>query len=101
MFLGAIRFMFRTLLRFFYIMIAKETSWFDKVLVIGGLCYVFIKSDFFPYKYMGFVGSIDDLAVLLLLLLILWKDCTPSVNDKAEAVVQHFFGFKQNACSPQ
>jgi len=93
-----VRLLFRAVLRVLQVFISKDTSWFDKILLVGGLAYIIVKHDLLPFRNVGFVGALDELGVLLLMLLIIYKDITPDINLKVHGMMQRLFGYRKHSC---
>lgn len=99
LFLRCARFLVSQILRFFFIMTTKQTPILDKLLIIGGLLYVIDRVDLLPYRIFGFVGYLDDIAIIVLLFFIIKMDITPIIDEKTHKVIQHHFGFRKSACT--
>ncbi len=81
----------RPVLLMWYVMRSKETSRADKWAIFGSLAYLILPFDILDSKRLPFIGWIDEVTSLAVLIQKMAKSITPEMESRAEAQLDKWF----------
>lgn len=82
----------RWALKFYYVMQDGDLSTFEKALVYAGIIYIAVPGDLLPVRILGWIGLIDDAAVIAWICKRIGKSITPDIEKKVEETLDNWFG---------
>ena len=82
----------RPILSFYYVMQDAETTTLEKALIYGAVAYVVIPADLLPRKVLGFLGILDDVAVIAYVQKKVAGKITAAITNKVEDTLDSWFG---------
>lgn len=82
----------RWALKFYYVMQDGDISTFEKALVYAGIIYIAVPEDLLPVRILGWIGLIDDAAVIAWICKRIGKSITPDIEKKVEETLDDWFG---------
>jgi len=91
----------KPLLLFFYAMQSDELSTLDRCLIYGGIAYIILPSDLMPTRVLGWLGILDDAAIMAFIYKKLDGKITEEVQNHAQATLDDWFGAEVVEVIPQ
>lgn len=91
----------KIMLELYYVMVAKETSTVDKILIGAALAYQTVPKDLLPKSKFGLLGFFDNAAALMFAYNRVKKAVTPEITQKVDETLQKWFGNVDNPSSPE
>lgn len=82
----------REVLRVYFSITGDTLPIEDRIILLAGIIYIVIPSDFVPVKKYGILGILDDAAVLAYVENKLKHCMTPEINEKVESTLTKWFG---------
>ena len=82
----------RPLLLFYYTLTEGDLSSMEKAMVYAGIIYLAVPFDILPRSVLNWIGVIDDIAVAAWVFNKLDNAITPSIELKADDVLDDWFG---------
>lgn len=80
------------LLLFYYVMSDEKTSVGDKALIYGGILYLISPVDLLPRRVLGWLGVIDNVAVIAFIVKKISDKITPEIEAKVNTTLDEWFG---------
>ena len=80
------------ILTFYYVMRNAETTTLEKALIYGAIAYIVIPADLLPRKVLGFLGILDDAAVIAYVYNKISKKISVEITNKVEETLDNWFG---------
>ena len=81
----------RPVLLMWYVMRSKETPRKDKLAIYGSLAYLVLPIDILNAKRLPFIGWLDEVASLAVMVQKISKYITPEMQGKADAQLEKWF----------
>lgn len=81
----------RPVLLLYYVMISKNTSWSDRMLIFSTLSYIVLPIDILDAKRLPIIGWFDEIASLSVTYQKVSKNITPEMEAKADAMLDKWF----------
>lgn len=81
----------RPVLLMWYVMRSKDTPKKDKCAIFGSLAYLVLPIDILDAKRLPFIGWLDELASLTVMVQKMSKYITPEMQGKADAQLDKWF----------
>ena len=82
----------KPILTFYHVMRDCETTTLEKALIYGAIAYIVIPADLFPRKVLGFLGILDDAAVIAYVYKRISNKITAEITNKVEDTLDQWFG---------
>lgn len=82
----------RWALKFYYVLQNGDLSSFEKALIYAGIIYIAVPGDLLPVRILGWIGHIDDAAVIAWICKRIGKSITPDIEKKVEETLDDLFG---------
>jgi len=82
----------KPILTFYYVMHQTETTTLEKALIYGAIAYIVIPADLLPRKVLGFLGILDDAAVIAYVYKKISNKITAEITNKVEDTLDQWFG---------
>ena len=82
----------KPILTFYYVMRNAETTTLEKALIYGAIAYIVIPADLLPRKVLGFLGILDDAAVIAYVYNKISKKISVEITNKVEETLDNWFG---------
>lgn len=82
----------KPILTFYYVMHQTETTTLEKALIYGAIAYIVIPADLLPRKVLGFLGILDDAAVIAYVYNKISKKISVEITNKVEETLDNWFG---------
>lgn len=82
----------KTLLELYYVMIDKDTSGTDRLLIGAALAYQVLPTDLLPRSKYGLLGFLDNAVAISFAYKRVQKAITPSIERKVEETLDKWFG---------
>lgn len=87
----------KIMLELYYVMVDKETSSLDKILIGAALAYQTVPTDLLPRSKFGLLGFFDNAAALTYAYKKVKKAVTPEISQKVDTALEKWFGGKKEA----
>lgn len=81
----------RPVLLMWYVMRSKETPRKDKLAIYGSLAYLVLPIDILDAKRLPFIGWLDEVASLAVMVQKISKYITPEMQGKTDAQLEKWF----------
>ena len=81
----------RPVLILYYIMVSKETSQADKLLILSTLSYLVLPIDILDAKRLPIIGWIDEIGSIGITISKVRKNITPEIEAKVDAILDRWF----------
>ena len=81
----------RPVLLLYYILISKETSRADKLLILSTLSYLVLPIDILDAKRLPIIGWGDELVSIGITISKVKKNITPEIEAKVDAILDRWF----------
>ena len=82
----------KPVLTFYHVMRDSETTTLEKALIYGAIAYIVIPADLLPRKVLGFLGILDDAAVIAYVYKKISGKITIEITNKVEDTLDRWFG---------
>ena len=82
----------KPILTFYHVMRDGETTTLEKALIYGAIAYIVIPADLLPRKVLGFLGILDDAAVIAYVYKKISNKITAEITNKVEDTLDQWFG---------
>lgn len=82
----------KPVLTFYYVMQSEDLSTLDRCLIYGAIAYIVIPSDLLPRKVLGWLGLIDDAAVLAFIYKKVDGKVTAEIQNKVQTTIDNWLG---------
>lgn len=82
----------KPILTFYHVMRDSETTTLEKALIYGAIAYIVIPADLLPRKVLGFLGILDDAAVIAYVYKKISNKITAEITNKVEVTLNQWFG---------
>ena len=82
----------KPILTFYHVMRDSETTTLEKALIYGAIAYIVIPADLLPRKVLGFLGILDDAAVIAYVYKKISNKITAEITNKVEDTLDQWFG---------
>ena len=82
----------KPILTFYHVMRDSETPTLEKALIYGAIAYIVIPADLLPRKVLGFLGILDDAAVIAYVYKKISNKITAEIINKVEYTLDQWFG---------
>ena len=82
----------KPILTFYYVMRNAETTTLEKALIYGAIAYIVIPAELLPRKVLGFLGILDDAAVIAYVYNKISKKISVEITNKVEETLDNWFG---------
>ena len=82
----------KPILTFYYVMHQTETTTMEKALIYGAIAYIVIPADLLPRKVLGFLGILDDAAVIAYVYKKISNKITAKITNKVNDTLDQWFG---------
>jgi len=82
----------KPVLTFYYVMQSEDLSTLDRCLIYGAIAYIVIPSDLPPRKVLGWLGLIDDAAVLAFIYKKVDGKVTAEIQNKVQTTIDNWLG---------
>ena len=82
----------KPILTFYHVMRDSETTTLEKALIYGAIAYIVIPADLLPRKVLGFLGILDDAAVIAYVYKKISNKITPEITNKVNDTLDQWFG---------
>ena len=80
------------MLQLYYVMVDKNTTSTDKILIGAALAYQVLPKDLLPKSKFGLLGYFDNAAALYYAYKKVKEAITPEIEAKVEATLDKWFG---------
>ena len=70
----------------------SETTTLEKALIYGAIAYIVIPADLLPRKVLGFLGILDDAAVIAYVYKKISGKITAEITNKVNDTLDQWFG---------
>jgi uncharacterized membrane protein YkvA (DUF1232 family) len=70
----------------------SETAALEKALIYGAIAYIVIPADLLPRKVLGFLGVLDDAAVIAYVCKKISNKITAEIINKVNTQLDEWFG---------
>lgn len=84
----------KMMLELYYVMVDKNTTNTDKLLIGAALAYQVLPKDLLPKSKFGLLGYFDNAAALYFAYKKVKSAVTPEIEAKVEATLDNWFGDK-------
>jgi len=81
----------RPVLLLYYVMMSKETSWKDKMLIFSTLSYIVLPIDILNARRLPIIGWFDEIASLSVTYQKMCKNITPEIEAKVDDILDRWF----------
>ncbi len=81
----------RPVLLLYYVMMSKETSWNDRMLILSTISYIVLPIDILNAKRLPIIGWIDEITALSVTYQKICKNITPEIEAKVDATLDKWF----------
>ena len=82
----------KPILTFYYAMHQTETTTMEKALIYGAIAYIVIPADLLPRKVLGFLGILDDAAVIAYVYKKISNKITAEITNEVNDTLDQWFG---------
>ena len=82
----------KPILTFYHVMRDSETTTLEKALIYGAIAYIVIPADLLPRKVLGFLGILDDAAVIAYVYKKISNKITAEITNKVNDTLDQWFG---------
>lgn len=82
----------KPILTFYYVMQQSEMTTMDKALIYGAIAYIVIPSDLLPRRVLGWLGVLDDAAVIAYVYNKVSSKVTAEIRNQVDTQVDEWFG---------
>ena len=82
----------KPILTFYHVMRDSETTTLEKALIYGAIAYIVIPADLLPRKVLGFLGILDDAAVIAYVYKKISGKITAEITNKVNVTLDQWFG---------
>ena len=82
----------KPILTFYYVMQQSEMTTMDKALIYGAIAYIVIPSDLLPRRVLGWLGVLDDAAVIAYVYNKVSSKVTTEIRNQVDTQVDEWFG---------
>ena len=82
----------KPILTFYHVMRDSETTTLEKALIYGAIAYIVIPADLLPRKVLGFLGILDDAAVIAYVYKKISGKITAEITNKVNDTLDQWFG---------
>ena len=82
----------KPILTFYHVMRDSETTTLEKALIYGAIAYIVIPADLLPHKVLGFLGVLDDAAVIAYVYKKISNKITAEIINKVNTQLDEWFG---------
>jgi len=86
----------KMMLELYYVMVDKNTTSTDKLLIGAALAYQLLPKDLLPKSKLGLLGYFDNAAALYYAYKKVKEVLSPEIEAKVEATLDKWFGGKEN-----
>lgn len=81
----------RPVLLLYYVMISKNTSWKDRMLIFSTISYIIFPIDILDAKRLPIIGWFDEIASLSVTIQKMRKNITPEIEAKVDDILDKWF----------
>ena len=81
----------RPVLLLYYVMMSKNTSWKDRMLIFSTISYVIFPIDILDAKRLPIIGWFDEIASLSVTIQKMRKNITPEMEAKVDSILDKWF----------
>lgn len=81
----------RPVLLLYYVMISKNTSWKDRMLIFSTISYIIFPIDILNAKRLPIIGWFDEIASLSVTIQKMRKNITPEIEAKVDDILDKWF----------
>ena len=82
----------KPILTFYYVMQQSEITTMDKALIYGAIAYIVIPSDLLPRRVLGWLGILDDAAVIAYVYNKVSSKVTAAIRNQVDTQLNEWFG---------
>ena len=82
----------KPILIFYHVMRDSETTTQEKALIYGAIAYIVIPADLLPRKVLGFLGVLDDVAVIAYVYNKVSSKITAAIRNQVDTQLDEWFG---------
>ena len=82
----------KPILTFYYVLQDAQTTTLEKALICGAIAYIVIPADILPRKVLGFLGVLDDAAVIAYVHKKVSSKITAAIINQVEDTLDRWFG---------
>ena len=82
----------KPILTFYYVMSQSETTTLEKALIYGAIAYIVIPSDLLPRRVLGWLGILDDAAVIAYVYNKVSSKITAAIRNQVDTQLDEWFG---------
>ena len=82
----------KPILIFYHVMRDSETTTQEKALIYGAIAYIVIPADLLPRKVLGFLGVLDDAAVIAYVYNKVSSKITAAIRNQVDTQLDEWFG---------
>lgn len=82
----------KPILTFYYVMSQSETTTLEKALIYGAIAYIVIPSDLLPRRVLGWLGILDDAAVIAYVYNKVSNKVTAAIRNQVDSQLDEWFG---------
>ena len=82
----------KPILTFYHVMRDSETTILEKALIYGAIAYIVIPADLLPRKVLGFLGILDDAAVIAYVYKKISNKITAEITNEVNDALDQWFG---------
>ena len=81
----------RPVLLLYYVMISKNTSWKDRMLIFSTISYIIFPIDILNAKRLPIIGWFDEIASLSVTIQKMRKNITPEIEANVDDILDKWF----------
>lgn len=81
----------RPVLLLYYVMMSKNTSWKDRMLIFSTISYIIFPIDILNAKRLPIIGWFDEIASLSVTIQKMRKNITPEIEAKVDDILDKWF----------